>query len=107
MSIDGVFSAAGRTFRIRMKFEYYGGICMPKGEITSEVVKEIGVLSTSKSGWNREVNLVSWNGGAPKLDIRDWAPNHEKAGKGLSLNGEEVAVLKELLSDYDPFEIEG
>ena len=80
---------------------------MPKGEITSEVVKEIGVLSTSKSGWNREVNLVSWNGGAPKLDIRDWAPNHENAGKGLSLNGEEVAVLKELLSDYDPFEIEG
>jgi len=79
---------------------------MPKSEITSEVVKELGILSTSKSGWNREVNLVSWNGGAPKLDIRDWAPDHEKAGKGLSLNGEEVAVLKELLSDYDPYEIE-
>ncbi len=79
---------------------------MPKGEITSEIIKEIGVLSTSKSGWNREVNLVSWNKGAPKLDIRDWAPDHEKAGKGLSLNAEEVAVLKELLSDYDPYSAE-
>ena len=79
---------------------------MPKSEITSEVVKELGILSTSKSGWNREVNLVKWNGGAPKLDIRDWAPEHEIAGKGLSLNSEEVAVLKELLSDYDPYETE-
>jgi len=80
---------------------------MAKGEITSEIIKEIGVLSTSKSGWNREVNLVSWNGGTAKLDIRDWAPDHSKAGKGLSLNGEEVAVLKELLADYDPYEVEG
>ena len=79
---------------------------MAKDEITSEIIKEIGILSTSKSGWNREVNLVSWNHGIAKLDIRDWAPGHEKAGKGLSLTGEEVAVLKELLSDYDPYENE-
>jgi len=79
---------------------------MPKSEITSEIVKEIGILSTSKSGWNREVNIVSWNNGAPKLDIRDWAPDHQKAGKGISLSAEEVAVLKELLSDYDPYEAE-
>ena len=80
---------------------------MPKGEFTFAIVKEIGILSTKKSGSNREVNLVSWNGGAPKLDIREWASEHEKAFKGISLSGEEVAVLKELLSDYDPYEIEG
>ena len=79
---------------------------MPKGEITSEVVKEIGILSTCKSGWNREVNIVRWNGGTAKIDIRDWAPEHEKAGKGISLSSEEVAVLKELLSEYDPYETE-
>ncbi len=79
---------------------------MAKSEITVEIIKEIGVLSTSKSGWNREVNMVSWNGGTPKLDIRDWAPDHEKAGKGVSLTGEEVAVLKELLADHDPYESE-
>ena len=75
-------------------------------EIKSEVVKEIGILSTSKSNWNREVNIIRWNDGKPKLDIRDWAPEHERAGKGITLTAEEVAVLKELLSDYDPYEFE-
>ena len=75
-------------------------------EIKSEVVKEIGILSTSKSNWNREVNIIRWNDGQPKLDIRDWAPEHERAGKGITLTAEEVAVLKELLADYDPYEFE-
>ena len=42
-----------------------------------EITQELGVISESKSGWTRELNLVSWNGGAPKFDIRDWAPGHE------------------------------
>ena len=75
-------------------------------EIKSEVVKEIGILSTSKSNWNREVNIIRWNDGKPKLDIRDWAPEHERAGNGITLTAEEVAVLKELLADYDPYEFE-
>ena len=75
-------------------------------EIKSEVVKEIGILSTSKSNWNREVNIIRWKDGKPKLDIRDWAPEHERAGKGITLTAEEVAVLKELLADYDPYEFE-
>ena len=75
-------------------------------EIKSEVVKEIGILSTSKSNWNREVNIIRWNDGKPKLDIRDWAPEHERAGKGITLTAEDVAVLKELLADYDPYEFE-
>ena len=75
-------------------------------EIKSEVVKEIGILSTSKSNWNREVNIIRWNDGKPKLDIRDWAPEHERAGKGITLTAEEVAVLKELLADYDPYEFD-
>ena len=75
-------------------------------EIKSEVVKEIGILSTSKSNWNREVNIIRWNDGKPKLDIRDWAPEHERAGKGITLTSEEVAVLKELLVDYDPYEFD-
>jgi len=77
---------------------------MPKQEITSEVIKEIGILSSGKSGWNREVNIVRWNGGKAKLDIRDWGPEHDKARKGITLSSEEVAVLKEILADYDPYE---
>ena len=63
-----------------------------------EIVEELGVLSTSAKGWTKELNRVSWNGGAPKYDIRDWAPEHEKMGKGVTLNDEEFAALKELMN---------
>ena len=50
-------------------------------EFKYEITQELGVLSESKSGWTREINLVSWNGAEPKFDIRDWAPEHEKTEK--------------------------
>ena len=66
-------------------------------DFTYEIKEEIGVLSESKSGWRKEVNLISWNGASPKLDIRDWAPNHEKMGKGITLSTEEARKLSDLL----------
>ena len=41
-------------------------------EIKYEIVKALGVLSEGSNGWKKELNLVSWNGRAPKYDIRDW-----------------------------------
>ena len=67
------------------------------GEIKYEIVEEIGVLSESAKGWTKELNLISWNGGAPKYDVRDWAPEHEKMGKGVTLSEEEAKKLAELL----------
>ena len=69
-------------------------------EFKFEIKKEIAVLSSSpKTGWNKELNFVSWNGNAPKLDIRDWAPEHDKMGKGVTLTREEAAILAEALGD--------
>ena len=62
-----------------------------------EIIEEIGVLSESQKGWRKELNLISWNNGTPKYDIRDWAPGHEKMGKGITLSEEEIRKLKELL----------
>ena len=62
-----------------------------------EIIEHIGVLSTSPKGWQKELNMVSWNGGLPKLDIRDWSPEHIKMGKGITLSEEEAEKLKELL----------
>lgn len=50
-------------------------------EIKYEITKEVGTLSQSAKGWTKELNLISWNGAAPKYDLRDWAPDHEKMGK--------------------------
>ncbi|WP_443081322.1 YdbC family protein [Vagococcus sp.] len=55
------------------------------------------VLSENPKGWRKELNLVSWNERAPKFDLRDWAPNHEKMGKGVTLSNEEFNALKEAI----------
>ena len=70
-------------------------------EFKYEIIQEIGVLSESTSGWHKELNMVSWNGGKPKVDIRDWAPEHEKMGKGITLTKEEAQVLVELLTKIE------
>jgi len=70
-------------------------------DIKFEIVKEIGVLSESPKGWTKELNLVSWNGAEAKYDLRDWAPRHEKMGKGVTLSKEEVRKLGELLNEED------
>jgi hypothetical protein len=67
-------------------------------DITFDVVKHFGVLSEEKTGWKKEVNLVSWNGRSPKIDIRDWSPGHEKMGKGITLTPDEAKSLMELLA---------
>ena len=66
-------------------------------DIKYEIQKEIGVISEGSRGWTKELNLVSWNDAAPKYDIRDWSPDHEKMGKGVTLTEEEARKLKELL----------
>ena len=66
-------------------------------DIKYDIIKEIGVLSENAKGWRKELNLISWNAGAAKYDIRDWAPDHEKMGKGTTLTEEEMENLKEIL----------
>ncbi len=70
-------------------------------EVKYEIVKQIGVLSKSPSGWAKELNLIRWNDREPKYDIRDWSPDREKMGKGVTLSKEELAALKELLMKYE------
>lgn len=70
-------------------------------DIKYEITKTMGVLSEGSKGWQKEINMVSWNDRKPKLDIRDWGPDHEKMGKGVTLNKEELKQLKELLDDID------
>ena len=67
-------------------------------EFSFEIMEEIAVLSENAKGWKKELNLVSWNGNQPKFDLRDWAPEHEKMGKGVTLTKEEFAALKETLN---------
>ncbi|MBT7071359.1 MAG: hypothetical protein HN975_10785, partial [Anaerolineae bacterium] len=52
-------------------------------------------------GWTKELNLISWNGRAAKYDLRDWAPEREKMGKGVTLSKEDLLALKGLLNTIE------
>ncbi len=66
-------------------------------EIKYEIVEKLGILSEAPGGWRKELNLVSWNDRPPKYDLREWSPDGERMGKGITLSREEMAVLKELV----------
>ncbi len=70
-------------------------------EIKYEIIKKVGVLSTSASGWAKELNIISWNDREPKYDLRDWSADHEKMGKGVTLSKEELSALKDLLNSLE------
>ena len=75
-------------------------------EISKEIKEHIGVICSTIRGrkegdaWTKEVNLVSWNGGIPKIDIRDWTEDHERCGKGITLSKEEAKEVMTLLQEY-------
>ena len=68
-------------------------------EIKYDIIEEIGIISENAKGWRKELNLISWNGAAPKYDIRDWALEHEKMGKGITLTEEEMSKLKQIIAN--------
>ena len=70
-------------------------------EFTYEVTERIAVLSTNARGWERQLNLISWNDGEPKYDIRDWSPDGSRMAKGISLTEEELKTLKGILDDME------
>ncbi|MBQ9329338.1 MAG: hypothetical protein IJ225_12505 [Solobacterium sp.] len=69
-------------------------------EFVFEVTKHIGSLSNTSGGWHKELNMVSWNDGDPKYDIRTWnGDSHTRMGKGISLSREELSALKDLIEE--------
>jgi len=69
--------------------------------VTFEIKETIAVLSKGTKGWQRELNVISWNGATPKYDIRDWNPDHDKMGKGITLDEIEANLLfNALMGEY-------
>lgn len=73
-------------------------------KVTFNIVKPLGVFAeyTDYRGETKtkEVNLVSWNGKAPKLDIREWNADHTTMTKGLTLTDAEAETLVMILHNY-------
>lgn len=69
--------------------------------IKYEIEETIGKISENNKGWSKELNLISWNDREAKFDLRDWSPEHEKMGKGVTLSKDELKRLKEILCNMD------
>jgi len=70
---------------------------MTNNEIYFSILEHIGVLAEYQTAWKKEINIISWNGGSPKFDIRDWSPDHEHMSRGITLHSEEALMLMEHL----------
>lgn len=70
-------------------------------DIKFEIIKKIGTLSKTGKGWAKELNLISWNDREPKYDIREWSPDGQTMGKGVTLTKEELIALRILLNAMD------
>jgi hypothetical protein len=68
-------------------------------DIKFDIVEHLNVLSENANGWTKELNLVSWNGGKPKYDIRDWSPEKDRMSKGITLSEEEMKILVSTMQD--------
>ena len=70
-------------------------------EIKYELIEKVGVISSGTNGWDKELNLISWNEREPVYDIRTWSPDHSKMGKGVTITAEEAKVLRDLLNSLN------
>ena len=67
--------------------------------VTCDLISELAVLREN-NGYRKVVNIISWNGAEPKLDIREWTPENHCTKKGFTLTDDEAKILLTTLQDY-------
>ncbi len=86
---------------------------MPRGEFKYDILQTFDTISENESStgnmYVKEVNLISYNEGNPVYDIRNWTlmkDGERRMGKGITLNLEEMKVLKNILNEMEDLEEE-
>ena len=64
-----------------------------------DIKKQIAVLSDN-NGYTVELNLISYRGASPKLDLRKWNRKNDTMQKGITLTIDEATALKDALESY-------
>ena len=75
-----------------------------KNDITFEIMEHIGVIDiydNREEKWTKEVNVVAWNGGKPKIDVRDWNGKHDRMSRGITLTEDQAMKMTKALVDRD------
>ena len=67
-------------------------------DVRVEIKRRIGFVGEEKQ-WQKELNMVSWNGAEAKYDIRGWDESHERMTRGITMTAVEAEKLYELLKE--------
>ena len=73
---------------------------MSKNTISFEITKKIGTIGIGNNGVEIQLNCVSWNGNAPRYEIRSWGRTVDGERipyKGLAFSDDEIKQLRSLL----------
>ena len=86
-----------------MGFGNYGKSKASNNEVKYEVIQHLGKLTDEEGKYNKELNIISWNGNEPKFDLRPWKIDEEtgerKMMKGITLTSEELEALYNILKE--------
>lgn len=66
--------------------------------ITFEIIEGYGAFDPGEE-WSGEVNLVSWNGNPPRIDIRYWKNDRSKSRKLGALSDRAARELLRILAE--------
>ncbi len=71
-------------------------------EFKYDVIAELGDIRSPEDGkgWATRVKIISWNGGEPKVDIRQWKADNSRMGKGVSIHPDDIEPLIKILTKY-------
>lgn len=72
---------------------------MNSEQVTFEIKEHIGVIMKYPTGWNKELNIISWNGNPAKYDIRDWSADHNHMSRGVTLTEKEMSRIVEMAKE--------
>ncbi len=85
---------------------YNNGNRRGNNRVEFKIEEHLGKINhNSSTDWNKEVNIVRWNDGPSKLDIREWDESHERMSKGVTLSEDEMDKLITILSRRFPEKI--
>lgn len=71
-------------------------------DVTFDIMEHIAVLDEiggREEKWTKEINVVAWNGGKPKIDVRDWNGSHDRMSRGITLTEEQAMKMTKALVD--------
>lgn len=69
-------------------------------DISRQIITRYGSIRKANNS-NLEVNIISWNNGKKKLDIRPWTADGVIAMKGITLSREGFVSLMKILNNVD------